>query len=576
MKTKFDFYDYFIFVVILLITIFIGLYFGLHLNEKLKKLWYRFFRKTKVQKVENEENKTMEYLTANQSMGAFPIALSLLSTFFSSSSLLGFPAEVYQYGIQYWMIVIGVSFAPIVGAFGTGPFFANLKIVSVFEYLKMRYNSEYARLLGVTLYLIRTLIAMGIVIYGPATALSSLTDFSTEISILLIGLIATFYTTIGGIKAVIWTDVFQTIIMFAGVIAVIIKGTYDVGGISNLWNINSKGGRLNFFVIDPNPLIRQSFWSLVLGSFVAWTSSYGIDQQMVQRYSAAKTKRTAQIALLLNIPGVILLISLCCFSGLVLYANFSQCDPLTNNKQSGVSNPNQLLPYFVMQKFNKIIFIPGLFLSSIFCASLSSVSSALNSMSACIWRDYLMRINKFKNFNDVRSSRTTKIIALLCGLLCTGMGFLISRLGSNLIQISGTINGSLQAPIIGIFFLSCLFPFNNIYGLFAGALSGFVIGCWLSLGSFITKPNFPKLPVSTENCTINYYRSSLEANNLNGFDRIYSVSYMWLSPIGVFFTIVIGVIVSLVTNKIFKIKYEIDDSLIIYRAFRKHNKINRF
>lgn len=79
-------------------------------------------------------------------------------------------------------------------AFATGPFFANLKIISVFEYLKMRYNSEYARLLGVSLYLIRTLIAMGIVIFGPATALSSLTDFSTEISILLIGLIATFYT----------------------------------------------------------------------------------------------------------------------------------------------------------------------------------------------------------------------------------------------------------------------------------------------------------------------------------------------------------------------------------------------
>ena len=131
--------------------------------------------------------------------------MSLLATFFSSSSLLGFPAEVYENGIQYLVVVFGVALVPLLGTFLTGPFFFNLKVVSVFEYLKMRFNHEAARLLGVTLYLIRTFIAMGIVIYGPATALNSLTDISTEWSILIIGVIATFYTTIGGIKAVIWT-----------------------------------------------------------------------------------------------------------------------------------------------------------------------------------------------------------------------------------------------------------------------------------------------------------------------------------------------------------------------------------
>lgn len=115
MKTKFDFFDYFIFILILVITIFIGLFFGLHLNEKLKFLWQKYLKKNAIHSEQNTGSKTMEYLTANKSMSAFPIALSLLSTFFSSSSLLGFPAEVYQYGIQYWMVIIGVSFAPLVG-----------------------------------------------------------------------------------------------------------------------------------------------------------------------------------------------------------------------------------------------------------------------------------------------------------------------------------------------------------------------------------------------------------------------------------------------------------------------------
>jgi Na+/proline symporter len=361
--------------------------------------------------------------------------------------------------------------------------------------------------------------------------------------------------------------------MFSGMIAVIIKGIIDVGGLGEVWRINQENGRLNFFEFDPNPLIRQSFWSLFIGGIFAWSMSYCIDQQMVQRFLAAKTKKTAQTALLLNIPGVFLLISICCFSGLVVYANFDGCDPLS--AKQGIKNPNQLLPYFVLRKFNEIPFLPGIFLSSIFCASLSSVSSALNSMSACIWRDYLMRLSRFKDFDDNQSAKTTKVIVLICGAICTGMSFLIATLGSNLIQISSTINGSLQAPIIGIFFLSSMFSFVNIAGLFSGALSGFVIGCWLALGSFIVKPAYEKLPVSIANCstptnsTVDelIFRNGV-ATNLQGFNKIYSVSYMWLSPIGVLTTVVIGVIVSLLTNRYFKRTKKLDDSLILFPKFR--------
>jgi hypothetical protein len=132
MKEKFDFYDYFIFCVILIFSICIGLYFGLNLDQKFKNIWNNFklkWSKNSIKPNEIElndlnesEGKTMEYLTANHSMGAFPIALSLLSTFFSSSSLLGFPAEVYQYGIQYWIIVFGVCLVPLGGGLSTASF----------------------------------------------------------------------------------------------------------------------------------------------------------------------------------------------------------------------------------------------------------------------------------------------------------------------------------------------------------------------------------------------------------------------------------------------------------------------
>lgn len=307
---------------------------------------------------------------------------------------------------------------------------------------------------------------------------------------------------------------------------------------------------------------------------------YAIDQQMLQRFSAAKTQRTAQLAFILNIPGILIMISLFCFTGLVLYANFSSCDPLNPLTQTGVKNPNQLLPYFVMLKFSDIIFIPGLFLSSIFCAALSTLSSALNSLSACIWRDYLMRFERFKAIKDKHSSRTTKLVALVCGLGGTSMGFVFALSKTNLMQITSTINGALQSPIIGIFFLSSLFPCANVYGLFAGALSSFAIGFWLALGQFLAKPNYPKLPLGVEGCSFMIngnlttsatslsYEADLKgedgASNLTGFDYVYSISYMWLSPIGVCTVIVVGLLVSFGTS-FFVEKRLVEDAYILYK-----------
>lgn len=131
MKTKFDFYDYFIFFLILFISIGIGIYFGFKLDVKLKIAWNDFF-KSKYKRAatfemkandsdlvdrEDEElkNKTMHYLTANKSMGALPIALSLFATYFSSITFLGLPAEIYQYGIEHLLVIFGIGFIPFIG-----------------------------------------------------------------------------------------------------------------------------------------------------------------------------------------------------------------------------------------------------------------------------------------------------------------------------------------------------------------------------------------------------------------------------------------------------------------------------
>lgn len=205
--------DYIALCMMLAVSLAIGL------HQVLKKYYTRFFKtklkivtKTKVQDTleneqvnQNEENNKSpvkseigEYLTANASMSILPITLSLLATFFSATGLLGNPAEVYQYGIQYWMHVFGWAVTPILGAYITGPMFSRLKVTSVFEYFQKRFNSELVALLGVFCYLIRSIISSALFIYGPATTLNLLASISPNVAITIVGVIGTFYTSIGG------------------------------------------------------------------------------------------------------------------------------------------------------------------------------------------------------------------------------------------------------------------------------------------------------------------------------------------------------------------------------------------
>ena len=211
MKKDLSFLDYFIFVSVFLISVCIGLYNGY--RHKFKNFFKqnKYAENVKMGTLKKTKSQISEYLIANSSMGSTPLAFSLLASFFSATTLLGMPAEVYQYGIQYWVIIFAMMIVPILGAYGTGPLFCDLKILSVFEYLEIRFNSKSVRSVGMICYLFKAFISTAIFIYGPATTLNTFTKLSNEFSIGLVGFVGTFYTTIGGIKGVIWTDLFQAL-----------------------------------------------------------------------------------------------------------------------------------------------------------------------------------------------------------------------------------------------------------------------------------------------------------------------------------------------------------------------------
>lgn len=155
-----------------------------------------------------KQKDSKEYFLGNRKMGAFPVSMSIIVSVMSAVTYIGTPAEVYRHGPMYWLMSVN----KIVGAGLVTtcflPVFYNLEITSVYEYIDMRFNKfvRYGVILADCSY---TFIYMGIVMYTPALALSTVTGITLTGSILAIGLVCTFYTAIGGIKAVIWTDVLQ-------------------------------------------------------------------------------------------------------------------------------------------------------------------------------------------------------------------------------------------------------------------------------------------------------------------------------------------------------------------------------
>ncbi|KAH9488625.1 Sodium-coupled monocarboxylate transporter 1 [Bulinus truncatus] len=554
-KRTFSVADYVVFIATLAISAIIGIFYAIK---------------------DRRQQSTKQFLMADNSMRFLPIALSVLASFFSASTLLGTPAEIYQFGTMYWISAFGAIFAPLSGALLFGPMFFNIKVVSVFEYLELRFHSKIVRIFGAFIFLLRATIGMGIVLYGPSTALSAVTEFPTWAVIVIVGVICTFYTSIGGLKAVIWTDVFQTLVMLAGMMAVLIKGFLVSGGGEQVWNMNYHGKRIEFFNFDFDPRVRNTFWSLLIGIFFVWLPPYTVDQQMVQRFSSARSLREAKIALLLNVPGMFIMITLCSLTGLVLYAHFANCDPLKQNK---IGNPNQLLPYYVMEILGTAPGIPGLFVSSLFSGALSSVSSMLNSLAAVTWEDFMKPY--MTSTTDIRATWITKCLAVAYGAVGIGVAFLVKELGGTVLQISLTLNGAAGAPLVGLFILGSCFSSTNAIGAIVGGAIGLTLSLWLSVGAYLSKPVTNKLPVTIAGCNVttndtfffshtedylNY--TSTSVNTLEGIDNLYGLSYLWFSAIGTVSCVVVGLLVSWLTGAM----TDVDENLQL-GIFRKLKSI---
>ena len=554
-SSTFDFTDYIVFGVLILASVGIGIFFACYGKG---------------------QHTTLNYFLGDRNMKVLPVALSYVVTFQSSLLVLGAPAEVYAYGVQYCLVCVGVITSYLAATFIVVPIFHPLKMTSVNEYFLKRYNSNTVRFLAVALGIIYYTFYMGIVVYGTSLALDSAASLPFWASVILFSSAAILYTSIGGIKAVIWTDVFQTIIMFAGIVAVLVKTSLSSGGLKT----HASQSRLNFFVFDPDPTQRHTFWTLAVGSFPQFLY-LTFSQSGIQRINSTPTIKTAKQIYYIATPIYCAIWILAMFQGVTIYAYFYEkgCDPIASGQ---VENLNQILPFTVMELFHDLPGLPGLFIAALAAASLSTLSSGLSSLAAVTYEDIIKVY--FKSITEEKATNISKVVVIIYGLIAMGFAFILSKVEGPIGQTFVSFMGAIAGPTTGLFLLSIFNRWTSIKGAVTGTILAILVTLWLSLGqnfsdevrqaeylplgptdqchrnatgneTVITFTNIQALETTTwvseqfyVNSTIGKQNKTANGARRSGLAVFYSISYMYFDLIGATIVLLVGSAVSFFTQ----------------------------
>ncbi|XP_017075076.2 sodium-coupled monocarboxylate transporter 1 [Drosophila eugracilis] len=544
---RFGIVDYTVFLAMTILSIATGLYYG-------------WIKKTKKNVEPNPPNvntterstpnlgseKMDEYLMGSRNLKVFPIAMSLIASYISGVAILGTPSEMYYYGTQYSLIVVAIVFQGLAVSYVYLPVYSVLQVTSSYEYLEKRFHSVIRSITSI-MFVVEVLLYMPFLVFVPALALNQVSGINIYLIEVLIIVVCVIYTLLGGLKAVVHTDIWQVAIMFLSVVVVAILATFYITDLDDLLNKLEEGGRLTFGNIDPSPYVRNTVWSVIIGNTFYWTSVNAVNQSVVHRYMSLPSLKMARISIAIFVIGSIIFYSLLCFLGLLIYHTYKDCDPISAGQ---IMNSDQLVPLFVVQSVGHIYGIPGLFIAGIFGAGLSSLSISFNSTSLVILQDIIRGCFKM-NPSEKASAIFVKSTIIIMGIIAFALLFIVDKV-SGILGICTSVVSIATSSTFGIFTLGMLVPWANTVGTAVGGITGFLLVGWITFGTQIASAsgllNPQKLPVSVEGCTGNLTLPESVWIDEEQVFPLYRLSFLWINPIGVLTVIVVGSLVSLLTK----------------------------
>ncbi|XP_042240640.1 sodium-coupled monocarboxylate transporter 2-like [Homarus americanus] len=529
--------------------------------------------------IKGRKSTPLEYLLGGKSMKPLPLAMSMMVGTVSAITIMGNAGEMYAHGTQMWMMDLGIVLGLVIVAKVFIPIMYPLDMVSLYQYVEKRFKSKWLRQATVVLQLLGGYFFIGFLLFPPSVALQAFTPLPSYANIFIVGATCTLYSAVGGVKAVVYADVLQSLVMIAGVLAIVIQGSMYAGGLDMVWDIAYHNDRIELLNFNLDPYQHHSFWLCIILGFFFTLGTFGVNQSQTQRYFSTGSIAQAQWVLYYAAIGMVFLRGLINLSGLVIYAYFKDCDPLTENDPH--KDPAYVLIPYVKMVLTKIPGLSGLFVAAIYAAVLSSVSTQLNSMTALLWEDFLKVLPIFSDWSEVKIGGLQKVIVFATGTLGTALGFLVSQLQSFLTTLFA-INGALSGPLIGLFLVAVYLPWVTYKGASAGFIVSIILNMWIAIGQ-VTLPKRALLPSSRSGCNTNPAVEMFIADdpfNVTATDNVfnlttvaidtmqmedtkhpvYGLSYCLNSLWGTLFCIVVSVIVTAITGS--NTPEDVDEKLI--------------
>jgi sodium-coupled monocarboxylate transporter 8/12 len=432
-------------------------------------------------------------------------------------------------------------------------------------------------------YMVQMVFYNAVVLYLPSMALGGTLGIDRFYSILLLGIICIVYSGIGGVKAVVWSDLFQALLMFVALFVVGFLGTYDAGGIQQVFALAKEGGRLDlsgFFNLDLTT--RHTLLGIVFGSTIKHVYLVGVNQVQIQRALSLSTLRQGQLAFCWCSLFGALIILMASYLGAVLVAAYRSCDPYLSG---GIARRDAILVHYVANRLSVVPGLRGIFVAGIFSATLSTLSSFANSMAALALEDFvrpLMQAMKLRRLSDSATTWLAKLFAILFGVACVLTAYLIEKANSRLLQATTTMFGAIGVPFLASFAFGIFTRFVNTTGI----LAGFVVT--LSFGSYITiyqtffrRPLEPQMPVYYDDQCERVFNMTLNSDALTDAPKyvhlyktstafsVDQISYMMLPLVQLVLMILVTTLVSLATGGA---SQQVDDEYLMAFVRRRDNR----
>ncbi|MBN1436907.1 MAG: sodium/solute symporter [Sedimentisphaerales bacterium] len=420
--------------------------------------------------ISRRQKSEADYYLAGRKMGAWPLALSIVATQCSANSLLGTPAFIAMKqggGLCWLQYELAVPLA-MIGVFLLLPIFFRRGITTIYEVVEDKFGvGARASLSGI--FIFSRALGTGVTLYATALVMSACLSWPLTVTLLFVGFVSILYTTLGGIEADIYSDIFQLIVLFAGTVICIVVVLKLLGGFPTDFSAIDPGRlqvlRLNRYGLGDGD--KFGFWPMLIGGFFLYISYYGCDQSQAQRLLSGENQKVAQRSLLLN--GLLRFPLVCtyCLFGLLLAvwltrnSGFAEHFTEYTTALGEKDNLNYLVPLFILEYMPAGI--RGIIVAGIIAATMSSLDSTINSLSAATQKDFLERFKvdwkgRFWG-NEVFRARA---ITVMWGIVCTGLAFFFlfggrneeGSAGATVLELVNMVGSAVYGPILAVFLLT--------------------------------------------------------------------------------------------------------------------------